>query len=389
MTAHVAGRDEWTGRAAELVPVLARRAQHAEESRTIPKQTIDDLVAARLLRVPNPDRHGGFGLDLDTAIEVAIELGRGCGSTAWCYSVWSSHTWMVGLYGEAAQEEYFADSCDVLCSSSFDPSRGKAEQANGGYLLTGRWGFSSGCDAATWAMLAAPTADQGAGLFLVPSADYRIDDTWFTSGLRGTGSKDIVIDEPVKVPAGRFLPYEAMKTGRTPGGMAAGARPMHRLPFFSVGPFVLAAPLLGIAQGAIDRFEEQARPSASAEGFGANPASTRSRLAASAVEIHSARALLRADLRELIGLGERRESPTFDEITRYHRDATYVAKLTVTAVNRLFEGTGGAALHDSSPLQRAHRDVHAGSHHVALRWDTAAEQYGRVRLGIEPFPLPF
>lgn len=381
------GRDELLRRAAELVPVVAERALMAERLRRIPDETVKDLVGAGLLRIANPDRYGGYGLDYDTVVEIGAELGRGCGSTAWCYTVWSSHNFLIGLYPERAQEEYFGPSPDVICCSAFNPT-GTAEKRDGGYLLSGRWDFSSGCDAASWAVLAAFTPDQGPGLFLLPRNQYEIDDTWFVSGLRGTGSKDIVVDTPVHVPDHRFLSYEAMGTAQTPG-REIHRRPSYGLPVYSILPFTLAAPLLGIAQGAVESFENRMRTRVAAFGGHkmANLVNIQSRLAEASAEVDCARLLMRHDLREMIGCGARGETLALEARLRYRRDHAYIAKLSVQAVDRLFEVSGGHALYDSSPIQRAHRDVHAGSHQVALVWDTYAEQYGRVRLGLEPTDL--
>lgn len=376
-------REELLRRASELVPVLAERALETERLRRIPDQTIDDLRRLGLLRIANPERYGGYGLDYDTVLEVGLELGRGDGAVAWNYTVWSSHNWLLGLYPERTQEEYFA-SPDVLASSAFNPARGKVESADGGWVLSGRWDFSSGCDAAQWAVLAGFTQEQGPGLFLVPRHDYRIDDTWFVSGLCGTGSKDIVM-EPTFVPAHRFLSYEDMGRARTPG-RELHDRATYRLPLYSLLPFTLAVPLLGIAQGAIDHFEKRARERLTAF-TGARMATLlpiQTRLAEATAEVDCARLLLRSDLHELLERGARGdEIPLMDRL-RYRRDHAYIARLAVRAVNRLFEVSGGGALYQDSPLQRAHRDVNAGAKQIALIWDTYAEQYGRVRIGLEP-----
>jgi alkylation response protein AidB-like acyl-CoA dehydrogenase len=378
-------RDEMLQRAARLVPVLAARAQQAEQLRRIPDETVGDLVKAGLLRIANPDRFGGFGLDYDTVLEVGAELGRGCGSTAWCFTVWSSHNWLMGHYPAPAQEEYFAGSGEVLSSSGFSAARAKVEPADGGFLLSGRWDFSSGCDAATWALLGAFLPDRGPGLALVPRSAYQIDDTWFASGMKGTGSKDIVISQPTHVPWHRFLAYGAMATGETPG-RALHSRLTYRLPAWSVMPFTLACPLLGIAQGAVDAFEARTRTRLTA--LTAQPmvnlTNMHARLAEAAVEVDCARHLMRHDLAEMIDRARRGEAVTLLDRARYRRDHAYIAKLSVQAVNRVFEVSGGHALFESSPIQRAHRDVHAGAHQVALTWDTCAEQYGRVRFGLEP-----
>ena len=377
-------RDELLSRATDLVPVLAHRALATEQRRQIPEETVKDLVSSGLLRISHPTRYGGFGLDYDTVIEVGATLEWGCGSTAWCYTIWSSHNWLLGLFPERAQEEYFGSSPDVMSSSAFNPT-GKAEKTTDGYLLSGRWDFSSGCDAGSWAVLAAFTPEHGPGLFLVPRRDYRIDDTWFVSGLRGTGSKDIVIERPVAVPEHRFLSYHAMGTAQTPG-RAIHQRPSYQLPVFCILPFNLAAPLLGIAQGAVDSFEQRMRTRLSAVGGQKmqDRVNIQTRLGEATAEVDCARLLMRHDLDEMLTRAARGESPSLEARLRYRRDHAYMAKLSVQAVDRLFEVSGGHSLFDASPIQRAHRDVHAGSHQFALMWDTYAEQYGRVRLGLEP-----
>jgi 3-hydroxy-9,10-secoandrosta-1,3,5(10)-triene-9,17-dione monooxygenase len=379
-------RDELLRRAAELVPVLAQRAQQTEQLRRIPDETVADLTRSGLLRIANPARFGGLGLDYDTVLEIGAELGRGCGSTAWCFTVWSSHNWLMGHWPLEGQEEYFAAGPEVLSSSAFNPAGARAEPTDGGYRLTGRWDFSSGADAARWALLGAFLPDQGPALLIVPRSDYQIVDTWFASGMRGTGSKDVVIGEPVFVPKHRALTYAAMATGQTPGRPVHDAdRLLYRVPAWCVMPFTLCCPLIGIAQAAIEAYEERMRSRILFSGEKMlNLASAQIRLAEATAEVDCARLLVRHDLAQLLEWGRDAYTPSLVERARYRRDHAYIAQLAVRATNRLFEAAGGHALYDASPLQRAHRDVHAGSHQIALIWDTCAELYGRVRVGQEP-----
>ena len=378
-------RDDLLQRAAGLVPVLADRSLETERLRRIPDETVDDLKRLGLLRIGNPARYGGYGLDYDVVLEVGTELGRGDGSAAWCYTVWSSHQWLLGLYTERAQEEYFGSSPDVLASSAFNPARGRVGKADGGWILSGRWDFSSGSDNAQWAVLAGFTEEQGPGLFLVPRSDYEIEDTWFVSGLCGTGSNDIVIQQPTFVPEHRFLSYQAMGTVQTPG-RDLHDRATYRVPAYSVLPFTLAVPLLGIAQGAIDYFEKRTREGVTAfsQARMAALVPLQVALAEATAEVDCAKLLMRHDLRELLDRGARGEQLSLEDRLRFRRDHAYISRLSVQAVNHLFEVSGGRTLYLESPLQRAQRDVQAGSKQVALIWSTYAEQFGRVRLGLEP-----
>lgn len=369
-------REELLRRATALVPVLRERAAHAEALRQIPAETVQDLIESRTMRVGNPARYGGIGIDYDAMYEMAWELGRGCGSTAWCYAIWTFHTWCVGHFPAEGQEDYFADGPDTLCSSSFNAAEATAEPVPGGYRLRGHWQFSSGCDAAGWAVLGARTP-QGLIWVLVPRSDYAIVDTWFVSGLCGTGSKDIVIDDAF-VPAHRTAdPARAGVADFTAWDLHR--QPTYRVPLWSISGWDLAAPLIGIAQGAIDEFCARFQ-GASGGGRTADPVALQLRLAEAAAEVDSARALHRQGIREILAKGERGEPFSALDQARYRRDKAFIAKLCVQAVNRLFDASGGHALFAAQAMQRLHRDAHAAAHHFALSWDAAGQMYGRLAL---------
>jgi alkylation response protein AidB-like acyl-CoA dehydrogenase len=309
-------------------------------------------------------------------------LGRGCGSTSWCYSVWASHNWIVGMYPMQAQEEYFASSPDVLSSSSFGPAGHYLEPADGGFRLAGRWSFSSGADAADWAMIAANHPEQGPGLCLVPRPEYRIDDNWFVSGLKGTGSKDLVIESPTLVPPHRFLAYASMVAGDTPG-RHIHSRPTYRVSMYTVLSYTLVWPLIGMADGALRDFEQRLKSRTTIAGQSlAEAPSIQVLLAESAIDVECAYALARQDLIFLMDRGRRAEPLSDLEIARTRANQAYVAKLAVRATNRLFEVSGGHGLFEAVAIQRFHRDVNAGSHQGALTWHTNAEEYARRRLAL-------
>jgi 3-hydroxy-9,10-secoandrosta-1,3,5(10)-triene-9,17-dione monooxygenase len=367
-------------RAGTLVPMLKARAARAEQLRQIPPETVDDLVASGLIRIGNPRRYGGHDdLEIDTSFAVAWELGRGCGATAWCYSLWTMHNWWLGHFPERAQDEFFASGPDTLFSSGLNPAGARAEAVAGGFRLSGRWTFSSGCDAARWAMVAIPGPGPGPNSvlwLLIPRSDYTIVDTWFASGMRATGSKDLVVDE-VFVPAHRAMdPGQAGDRDTT--GWDLHQRLSYRVPLRCWTGWDLAAPLIGIGQGAVDEFAARvhrlAGPGRAVDGVVAL------RLAEAAAEVDAARAIHRSSAREILDKAARGDVFTAIERARYRRDKAFVAKLCVQAVNRLFEASGARAVLDAEPIQRCHRDVHAASHHAALVWDVAAEQFGRSAL---------
>jgi len=368
-------REELLSRAARLVPTLKERAARAEQLRQVPPETVRDLLASGLIRIGNPRRYGGHDVEVDAAYDVGWELGRGCGSTGWCYSLWTIHNWWLGHFPQEAQEEFFAGGPDTLFSSGLNPARGKAESVGGGLRVSGRWGFSSGCDAASWVMVAVPGATPGAMIWLLlPRSDYAIVDTWFASGMRGTGSKDIVIDNAF-VPAHRAMdPDRAGNEDWT--GWDLHGRLSYRVPLRCLTGWDLAAPLIGIAQGAIDEFTSRLRGT-SGPGRTADSVAVHLRLAEASAEVDAARALHRHDILEMLDKAARGASFSELDRARYRRDKAYVAKLCVQAVNRLFEASGAQAVLESEAMQRFHRDAHGASHHAALTWDALAEQFGR------------
>ena len=373
-------REELLRRAAALVPVLEERAARTEELRQVLPETVRDLLASELIRIGNPRRYGGHDAEVDTAYEVGFELGRGCGSTAWCYSLWTAHNWWLGHFPERCQDEFFATGPDTLFSSGLNPAGGKAEPVSGGFKVSGHWGFSSGCDAATWVMVAVPGSRPTSLLWLLlPRSDYQIVDTWFASGMRGSGSKDIVI-------AGAFVPAHRAIDPDLSGaedmtGWELHGRLSYRAPLRCLAGWDLAAPLIGIAQGAADAFAARARRM-SGPGRAADSVALQLRLAEAAAEVDAARALHRQDIREILDRAARGAGFTELDRIRYRRDKAFIARLCVRAVDRLFEGSGARAVLDREPIQRFHRDAHGASHHAALSWDLVAEQFGRQAMGL-------
>ena len=375
-------REEIQQRTAALMPVLQERAAHTEQLRQIPPETVQALRESNLIRIGNPQRYGGLGVEYDTAFDVDWELGRACGSTAWCYALWTVHNWWLGHFPEQAQEDFFASGPDTLASSALNPTSGRGEPVPGGVRVTGHWHFSSGCDAAQWVMVALPGPD-GPLWALLPRTDYSIVDTWFPSGMRGTGSKDIVIQD-VFVPQHRLLDPGRAGDGDWTGWELHG-RLSYRLPLRCLTGWDLVAPLVGIAQGAVDTFMASLQGT-SGPGRTADAVVMQMRLAEASVEVEAARALHRRTVAEILDKAAAGATFTPLERARYRRDKTFVAKLCVQAVNRVFEGSGSHAILESAAMQRFHRDAHAAAHHQGINWDNAAEEFGRQALGLPPRP---
>ena len=211
----------------------------------------------------------------------------------------------------------------------------------------------------------------------MPRSDYEILDTWFASGMRGTGSKDLVVKDAF-VPAHRTMDPNRAGDGDWTGWQFH-KRLSYRPPLRCLTGWDLAAPLIVIAQGAVDEFTSRLQGT-SGPGRTADSVPLQLRLAEASAEVDAARALHRHDVREILGKAAREEEFTELDRARYRRDKAFVARLCVQAVNRLFEAGGARAVYASEPLQRFHRDAHGASHHQALSWDGWAEEFGRQAL---------
>jgi 3-hydroxy-9,10-secoandrosta-1,3,5(10)-triene-9,17-dione monooxygenase len=213
-------------------------------------------------------------------------------------------------------------------------------------------------------------------LGLVPRADFEVVDTWFASGLCGSGSNDIVVEDA-------FLPAYRMLDINRAGVEDFTAWELHRRPTYAVPlrallALDLVAPLVGIAHGMVDEFVRSARARAMKSEV------TQLRLAEASAEVDAARVLLRHIVDRVLEKGRRSEAFSELERVRVQRDRAFVVRLCMQAVNRLFDVSGGHALFLSEPLQRFHRDAQAVSHRAGLMLETVGPVYGRVALGTPP-----
>jgi 3-hydroxy-9,10-secoandrosta-1,3,5(10)-triene-9,17-dione monooxygenase len=374
-TTDVVTKAEVLRRAAALVPILKERALQTERLRRLPEETVRDLMASGLIRLGVPDRFGGIGLDYDLAYEVAAELGRACGAAAWCYSLWTVHAWMVGHFPEQAQADFFSRGPDVLCSSSFfAPPLVRTEPCTGGMRVHGRWEFSSGCDAADWVMIGIGAPGVVA---LVPRSDFEVIDTWFASGLCGSGSNDIVVNDAF-IPVHRVLDINQAGVDNWTA-WELHQRPTYRVPLRVLLAWDLVAPLIGIAQGAVDEFVRRAQARASGSQVPQSEV-IQLRLAEASAEVDAARTVMRHRVNWV--LEKARSGEAFSELERAsnQRDRAFVVRLCMQAVNRIFDVSGGHALFLSESLQRSHRDAQAVAHRAGLMLETVGPLYGRVAL---------
>lgn len=370
-----------------LLPVLAERAQEAEDARVVPVESIKALEEAGYFKLLQPARFGGFEADPMTFYRAVRMIASACGSTGWVSSVIGVHAWQLALFPEQAQHEVWGDDQATRMSSSYAPT-GRAQLTEGGYRLSGRWSFSSGCGHASWVLLGGIVTDAEANpvdfrTFLLPGTDYQIDDVWDTVGLRGTGSNDIVVKDAF-VPEHRSLGFADVTKCDCPGHEVNDA-PLYRIPFGSVFSCTITTPIIGMATGAYQAHVAYQRERVSTAYIGQKTAEdpfAQTRIARAAAEIDAAWLALDHNMTELMthaNAGERIPMPLR---LRIRRDQVLGTERSVHAVDLLFENSGGRALRSGTVIQRAWRDVHAGRAHAINDPERALSMFGRSEFGL-------
>ena len=378
---------EMIARAEALLPALRERSADAEKNRRMSEETVREFRAAGLPKILQPKQFGGYELAPDTAVEVIRTIASACGSSGWVTNLFVIHNWQVSLFPIEAQEEYWAGSDDRLCSTVSFATKSEMKEVEGGARLTGRWKFSSGCDFADWFLIMKPSPTCFDWMF-VPRSDVSIEDDWFVSGLCGTGSKDLILDN-VFVPTHRRVSGMDIVMGTTPGGKALGI-PMGRLPFAWPAVWGIPAALVGMAAGMAAGMAEAVRKTLIGKKglftgeMQVDRVANQIRLAEALTDIHAAELIMRHRMEELNRWAEAGRAPAPIDAFASHRDAAYVSRLMGKVASNLSLMAGATSVYLANPIQRFKRDIDVGITHVSLVWEEAAENYGRTLWDLPP-----
>jgi 3-hydroxy-9,10-secoandrosta-1,3,5(10)-triene-9,17-dione monooxygenase len=374
----LASYDEAMAAARSLGPRLRDRIPEAEKLRRLPDATVADLLESGLCGVMKPRRFGGSELGAETLIDVSVELAAQCTSSGWVYMLWASHMWLLALWPAAAQEEMFADP--GMVASSVVSTAGEVTRADGGYRWTGRGFFSSGVDHCQWLTAAINVRDEEAGTegrkwFLIPRADFEVIDDWNVIGLRGTGSKTIVVTDAF-IPAHRVLEDTDLQRGTSPG-RAVNDHPMYGGISQANFTAAMAAPAIGAARGLLAAYAAKLRPKA------ANATTSMARYAAVAAQVDAVHALTLQNAQRFSRVPAAEVGP--QDRAKCKRDYAYTAQQSRRAANAIYEECGGGGLAEGSDLQRIWRDANAAAAHHGLTWDWQGDLWTRAAFGL---PVP-
>ncbi|HVY85918.1 MAG TPA: acyl-CoA dehydrogenase family protein [Caulobacterales bacterium] len=373
---------------AVLAPIAANAAR-AEEERRIPDENIALLKETGLFRAFMPRRYGGLELRIEEYGPCIVDISGACSATGWVAGLLAQHVHALALFPRELQDELWADDNDTLVGSSVAPIN-VAEPADGGVHLSGRFGFSSGCDHAQWYVLGfrhpghKPPLERHYGV--VPRSAVKIVDDWDTLGMRGTGSKSLLLDRAF-IPDHRMEAIFALNSGQSKG-FGSNESPIYHaafVPHFSIG---FAAVAIGAARRMGDVYAEKIKTRIKAyTGAAATaraPASMRLGRAAHATG--AARAFLEKDWRAIDTRCFSGEMPSVDELMRWRTNHGFCIQLAIDAADTLMNGSGAGAWFATSEMQMLWRNVHMCGAHAGTDYDTLSEIYGRHLLGLELDP---
>ncbi|MCW5747217.1 MAG: hypothetical protein KIT36_13585 [Alphaproteobacteria bacterium] len=371
--------------AGKIVEALKETEAESEATRVLSPRAVALLHEAGLTRIVSPAAYGGYELSPRALVEAERVVAHGSTAASWVLMVCAAHTFIAGRLPRAGQDEIFGGDAGMLIPGVPSP-RGTCQRATGGYVLSGRWPYASGADHGDWVLVGCRGIRNAAGepcpslIVVMPKADVVIDDTWFTLGMRGTGSKDVVLQDV-------FVPERyAVAMGEAQLGTVTGIDiPLYRLPIRASLATMLLGTIVGMAERGLALFVAQTRTrqdAYSGSQKAQNPGMQR-RVAEASAEIACAWALTQqnCDLLE----AAMRQAPPMPIAARaqVRWNAAYATELCRRASNRLFEGAGAGAAHDANVMQVFFRDMNTATHHAMLDFDTNVEIQGRSLLGLE------
>ncbi len=370
--------------AEKLVPLLREKAREAELARRPLDEVIDAVRESGLFSLMIPKCYGGHEADLDTFFEVALTLSRADASMGWLIGFYIEHGFWFCGYPESFQKELYANANYILAPGALNFAGGKATKEEGGYRLDGLWQWGTGIVHADWVMAGALVQEGDAPpmplFFALPVEDTEAaDDTWHVSGMCGTGSWDFRIDD-VFVPDTRVVSMLELMNA-TGEASRLHTAPLYRTPLMPVLGFAAGLPLLGAAQMALDEYRSQTKAK-----IASNPAPPGSMdrnqgkppvVARAALDIEAAELLFRGVLADVMA---KRNEASMETRTAWLTKMAHAVFMCRDAVQDIASVTGASGSRLDNPIQRALRDIAAGSNHALFDRESRYADYGRLLL---------
>ncbi|WP_326818564.1 hydroxylase [Streptomyces sp. NBC_01762] len=379
----------------ELGPQLKGLAEENERLGRLSERTVALMRSAGVMRLLQPAKFGGHSVHPRDFAEAVMALARHDGAAGWVAGVVGVHPWEVGQMDPRLAQEIWGENQDTWIASPYMPN-GIAEPVEGGYVLNGRWPFSSGTDHCDWVFLGALVGDSKGRPAMpvkvlhvvLPRSDYEIiDDSWDVIGLSGTGSKDVVVSGAF-IPEYRTVDQEDIKSGAAAERNGA-TETVHKLPFTTMFPLGITAAVIGICEGALEAHLALQRDRVAVTGVQVrdDPYALYATGEATA-EIEACRVQLIDGVSRLYDRLDAGETVSVADRTRIRRNQVRCAWRAVAALDEIFARSGGNVIRRDNPIQRLWRDAHVGLQHMIHVPGATYHADSLAQMGLEvPAPM--
>lgn len=359
----------------EVLAQIESKSDEQRANRQMSAEVVQSLKDCGFYRMMLPKKWGGMECKPQEFFAEQIRIAEADMSTAWASGIIAVHAFQIALMSEEAQREVYADDPNTLVSSSYNPVGAVAESCDGGFMLSGRWGWSSGSGHCSWALLGGVIPGDGYRTFLVPRTQYEIEDTWNVMGLQGTGSNDVVIAEPIFVPEHR--------THKQMDGFNCvhnQENPIYDLSWAQTFVRVVNTAAIGALKKALKVFIETRTGASTDPTKLAGDVDTQVRIAAVRNTISELESVMfrNFDLMEAADW-----KPSIEDRVLYRYQASLVIEKAIEAIDTLFDVAGGRSVFNDHPLQNLWHDIHIARCHVANSPTGFARNLGSVTLGMD------
>lgn len=383
-------RSKYVQDARQLVPVLRERAREQWKHPMVFKETIADLQRCGFFQMLQPRRWGGGETTPIESFEVASVLAEADPSVAWVLGVVGIHAYHLAFFDERAQQEVWGEDSSTLISSPYAP--GTARRVEGGFVLNGRWSFSSGGDHCAWTFLGANiegeentrvarSASMAHYTFLLPRSDYEIVPNWQVHGLRATGSNDVVVKDAF-VPDYRTLTWEQVLTNDAPG-MRKNDGLLYRMPFFQIFSRATQAPsALGALRGMVQAFIDfnAGKVSRRGVGIGQNPEATLA-VAEALSHVEEMKSQVYKNYARVIAELEGGPAVSMDERRMFRFQSAQIPPRCARMASDLYRICGGHAIYEKHAFGRFLNDIMAIQTHQLNNYQLHANAWAGTLLG--------
>ncbi|MCV7229539.1 acyl-CoA dehydrogenase family protein [Mycolicibacterium komossense] len=375
----------------EIADQLREQAWEAEKLGQLPDATVKQMKAIGNIRLLQPKKHGGLEVHPREFAETVMATAALDPAAGWINGVVGVHPYQLAYADPRVAQEVWGDDVDTWVASPYAP-QGVARPVDGGYIFNGRWQFSSGTDACDWIFLGAMVGDaDGKPLMppqmlhmILPRKDYEIvPDSWNVVGLRGTGSKDVIVKDAF-VPTYRTM--DAMKvmdgTAQREAGMT---ETLYLMPWSTMFPLGISSAVIGIAEGALGAHLDYQRERVNSSGVAIkDDPYVMYAIGEAAADINAARQELLANADRIYDMVDAGKEVSFEDRAAGRRTQVRAVHRAVSAVDEIFARSGGNAMRMDKPLQRYWRDVHTGQAHAIHVPGTVYHASALSSFGVDP-----